>query len=94
MSNSNIFEHTLRDTSILPLKKLGIPGKAKPAFAPLEAKVDESVRSTRSGFFIFLRWFVLQDSTLHSFKKENDTEPPTESIDLRIFTSSSYCIFY
>lgn len=33
------------------------------------------------------RWFVLQDSTLHSFKKERVYENPTESIDLRVFNS-------
>lgn len=33
------------------------------------------------------RWFVLQDSTLLSFKKERCYENPTEQIDLRIFSS-------
>jgi len=33
------------------------------------------------------RWFVLQDSTLYSFKKEKAYENPTEVIDLRIFSS-------
>jgi len=33
------------------------------------------------------RWFVLQDSTLYSFKKERVYEVPTEIIDLRIFSS-------
>ena len=33
------------------------------------------------------RWFVLQDSTLYSFKKESVYENPTEVIDLRVFSS-------
>jgi len=33
------------------------------------------------------RWFVLQDSTLYSFKKERVYENPTEIIDLRVFSS-------
>jgi len=33
------------------------------------------------------RWFVLQDSTLYSFKKEKVYDDPTEIIDLRIFSS-------
>jgi len=33
------------------------------------------------------RWFVLQDSTLYSFKKEKVYENPTEVVDLRIFSS-------
>lgn len=33
------------------------------------------------------RWFVLQDSTLYSFKKEKVYEEPTEIIDLRVFSS-------
>jgi len=33
------------------------------------------------------RWFVLQDSTLYSFKKEKSYESPTEVIDLRVFSS-------
>lgn len=33
------------------------------------------------------RWFVLQDSTLYSFKKEKVYEDPTETIDLRVFSS-------
>ena len=33
------------------------------------------------------RWFVLQDSTLYSFKKERVYDNPTEVIDLRVFSS-------
>lgn len=33
------------------------------------------------------RWFVLQDSTLYSFKTERVYESPTEVIDLRVFSS-------
>ena len=33
------------------------------------------------------RWFVLQDSTLYSFKKERVYDAPTEIIDLRVFSS-------
>jgi hypothetical protein len=33
------------------------------------------------------RWFVLQDSTLYSFKKERVYDQPTEIIDLRVFSS-------
>jgi len=33
------------------------------------------------------RWFVLQDSTLYSFKKEKNYDVPTEVIDLRVFSS-------
>jgi len=33
------------------------------------------------------RWFVLQDSTLYSFKKERVYDVPTEIIDLRVFSS-------
>jgi len=33
------------------------------------------------------RWFVLQDSTLYSFKKERVYDSPTEIIDLRVFSS-------
>jgi len=33
------------------------------------------------------RWFVLQDSTLYSFKKERVYDEPTEIIDLRVFSS-------
>mmetsp|Transcript_19619 Transcript_19619/g.27499 ORF Transcript_19619/g.27499 Transcript_19619/m.27499 type:complete len:127 (+) Transcript_19619:23-403(+) len=33
------------------------------------------------------RWFVLQDSTLYSFKKEKSYDAPTEIIDLRVFSS-------
>jgi len=33
------------------------------------------------------RWFVLQDSTLYSFAKEKVYEKPTETIDLRVFSS-------
>jgi len=33
------------------------------------------------------RWFVLQDSTLYSFKKEKHYENPTEVVDLRVFSS-------
>jgi hypothetical protein len=33
------------------------------------------------------RWFVLQDSMLYSFKKEKEYVNPTESIDLRVFSS-------
>jgi len=33
------------------------------------------------------RWFVLQDSTLYSFKKEKTYDTPTEVIDLRVFSS-------
>jgi len=33
------------------------------------------------------RWFVLQDSTLYSFKKEKVYDVPTEIIDLRVFSS-------
>ena len=33
------------------------------------------------------RWFVLQDSTLYSFKKERVYDSPTEVIDLRVFSS-------
>lgn len=33
------------------------------------------------------RWFVLQDSTLYSFKKEKTYENPTEVVDLRVFSS-------
>jgi len=33
------------------------------------------------------RWFVLQDSTLYSFKKERVYDSPMEVIDLRVFSS-------
>ena len=33
------------------------------------------------------RWFVLQDSTLYSFKKERVYDEATEVIDLRVFSS-------
>ena len=33
------------------------------------------------------RWFVLQDSTLYSFKKERVYDSPTEVIDLKVFSS-------
>jgi len=33
------------------------------------------------------RWFVLQDSTLYSFKRERVYDTPTEIIDLRVFSS-------
>jgi PH domain len=33
------------------------------------------------------RWFVLQDSTLYSFKEEKKYSNPTEIIDLRVFSS-------
>lgn len=33
------------------------------------------------------RWFVLQDSMLYSFKKEKCYDVPTETIDLRVFSS-------
>jgi len=33
------------------------------------------------------RWFVLQDCTLYSFKKERVYDQPTEIIDLRVFSS-------
>jgi len=33
------------------------------------------------------RWFVLQDSTLYSFKKERVYDTPTEIVDLRVFSS-------
>jgi len=33
------------------------------------------------------RWFVLQDSTLYSFKSEREYDAPTEVIDLRVFSS-------
>ena len=33
------------------------------------------------------RWFVLQDSTLYSFKSERKYDTPTEVIDLRVFSS-------
>jgi len=33
------------------------------------------------------RWFVLQDSTLYSFKKKMVYDIPTETIDLRVFSS-------
>lgn len=36
---------------------------------------------------VLVRWFVLQDSTLYSFKKERTYDEPTEIIDLRVFSS-------
>ena len=33
------------------------------------------------------RWFVLQDSYLYSFKKEKEYDTPTETIDLKVFSS-------
>ena len=36
---------------------------------------------------VCVRWFVLQDSTLYSFKKERTYDEPTEIIDLRVFSS-------
>jgi len=33
------------------------------------------------------RWFVLQDSNLYSFKKEKVYDSPTETIDLKVFSS-------
>lgn len=61
-----------------PVKKVVINNPAKEGY--LEKQSRHLKRWKK-------RWFVLQDSTLHSFKKEKNYENPTESIDLRVFCS-------
>eukprot|EP00808_Paulinella_micropora_P007860 g59140.t1 len=59
-------------------KKINIKNPAKEGF--LEKQSRHLKRWKK-------RWFVLQDSTLYSFKKEKDYQNPTETIDLRVFSS-------
>jgi len=59
-------------------KKVEIKNPAKEGF--LEKQSRHLKRWNR-------RWFVLQDSTLYSFKKEKVYDTPTEIIDLRVFSS-------
>ena len=59
-------------------KKLNIKNPAKEGWLEKQSRYLSRWRK---------RWFVLQDSTLYSFKKEKSYDVPTEIIDLRVFSS-------
>jgi hypothetical protein len=61
-----------------PEQKIVINNPTKEGYLEKQSRVFKRWRK---------RWFVLQDSTLYSFKKERVYDQPTEIIDLRVFSS-------
>jgi len=64
--------------SATPEQQVVIKNPAKEGWLEKQSRVFKRWRK---------RWFVLQDSTLYSFKKERVYDAPTEIIDLRVYSS-------